>query len=50
MRELTMKSRSIVLTIIVILWCVAAQAVTVDVDGGLVVCIGEDALESVSND
>ncbi len=50
MRELTMKSRNIVFTSIVILWCVAVQAAIVDVDGGLVVCIGEDALESTSND
>ena len=45
-----MKSRSIVFTGIVVLCCVAVQAAAVDVDGGLVVCIGADALESVSND
>ncbi|MHC4071321.1 MAG: outer membrane protein assembly factor BamB family protein [Planctomycetota bacterium] len=45
-----MKSRSIVFAGIVILWSAAVQAVVVDVDGGLVVCIGADALKSVSND
>ena len=45
-----MKSKSIVFTSIVILCCTAVQAVAVDIDGGLVVCIGEDALESVSKD
>ena len=45
-----MKSRSVVFTSVIILWCMAFQAVAVDVDGGLVVCIGEDALESVFND
>jgi len=32
------------------LWCSGAQAADVDVEGGLVVCIGAEALESVSND
>ncbi|MHC4701107.1 MAG: outer membrane protein assembly factor BamB family protein [Planctomycetota bacterium] len=45
-----MKSRSIVFAVIVILWFVAVQAIAMDVDGGLVVCVGADALESVSND
>ncbi len=33
-----------------LLRCAAAPAVAVDVEGGLVVCIGADALESVSDD
>ncbi len=35
---------------IVIACCMTAQAADVEVEGGLVVCIGEDALESVSDD
>ena len=35
---------------IVIACCMTAQVADVKVEGGLVVCIGEDALESVSND
>lgn len=35
---------------IVIACCMTAQAADVDVEGGLIVCIGADALESVSED
>jgi len=45
-----MKCRSIVFVGVVIMWCGAVQAARVDVDGGLVVCIGSEALDSVSDD
>ncbi|MHC4626856.1 MAG: hypothetical protein ACYTDV_07735, partial [Planctomycetota bacterium] len=45
-----MKIRFIFCAGIVVLWCAAVQAAAVDVEGGLVVCIGADAMESVSND
>ena len=43
-----MKSTSIVFTGIAVLWCAASHAAAVDVDGGLVVCIGADALDIAS--
>jgi len=46
-----MKKEKIVLCMgMLVMGCAAASAVTVDVEGGLVVCIGADALESISND
>ncbi|MHC4557721.1 MAG: outer membrane protein assembly factor BamB family protein [Planctomycetota bacterium] len=45
-----MKNRSIVFTSVVILWCAVVKVAAVDINGGLVVCIGADALESVSHD
>ena len=37
------------IALVVAAWRPAAQAAAVDVEGGLVVCIGAEALESVSN-
>ena len=45
-----MKARIARCTIILVMWCAAVPAAAVNVEGGLVVCIGADALESVSND
>ncbi|MBL7043885.1 MAG: PQQ-binding-like beta-propeller repeat protein, partial [Pirellulaceae bacterium] len=33
-----------------VMWCTAAQAATVNIEGGLVVCVGAEALESVADD
>ena len=33
-----------------VMWCAAAQAGSVKVEGGLVVCVGAEAIESVSSD
>jgi len=35
---------------ILAIWCGAAQADTVDVEGGLIVCVGAEALESVAGE
>lgn len=45
-----MKSKEVFITGVILSLCVAVPAVAVDVERGLVVCIGADALESVAND
>ncbi len=45
-----MKRRTVLLTGMWVLLCVAVPTRAGDVEGGLVVCIGADALESVSDD
>lgn len=45
-----MKNRIALLVGILIPWCPVAQAGAVNVEGRLAVCIGTDALESVSAD
>ena len=45
-----MKAKIAVCTGILVVWYAAVSAAAVNVEGGLVVCIGGDALESVSKD
>ncbi len=45
-----MKAKIALFTGILVMWCAVANAGAVNVEGGLVVCIGAKALESVSDD
>ncbi len=45
-----MKTTIALCTSTLVIWCTAAHAAAVDVEGGLVVCVGAEALESVADD